>query len=56
MKILLLTLIEFQINGKLEDISVFLLDGSEIDEEYFSTLKAQTTFIIQKPGEKILTG
>lgn len=46
---------KLKINGKLEDISVFLLDGSEIDEEYFSTLKAQTTFIIQKPGEKILT-
>lgn len=45
-----------QITEKLEEISIFLLDGSEIDEEYFSTLKAQTTLIIQRPGEKIMTG
>lgn len=46
---------KLKITKKLEEISVFLLDGSEIDEEYFSTLKAQTTLIIQRPGEKIMT-
>ncbi|KOX78649.1 hypothetical protein WN51_07510 [Melipona quadrifasciata] len=38
------------------EINIYLLDGSLIDEEeYFSTLKPQTTLILQKPGEKVLT-
>ncbi|XP_058806750.1 DNA fragmentation factor subunit beta isoform X2 [Phymastichus coffea] len=39
----------------LEEIEVFLLDGSEVDEEYFKTLPAQTTLILRRPGEKLLT-
>ncbi|XP_050485604.1 DNA fragmentation factor subunit beta isoform X1 [Bombus huntii] len=39
-----------------DEINIYLLDGSLIDEEeYFSTLKPQTTLILQKPGEKVLT-
>lgn len=39
------------------EINIYLLDGSLIDEEeYFSTLKPQTTLILQKPGEKVLSG
>ncbi|XP_011877660.1 PREDICTED: DNA fragmentation factor subunit beta [Vollenhovia emeryi] len=37
------------------EINVFLLDGSLIDEEYFHTLAPQTTLILQKPGEKVLS-
>lgn len=37
------------------EVNVFLLDGSLIDEEYFHTLAPQTTLILQKPGEKILS-
>ncbi|KAK9303431.1 hypothetical protein QLX08_004912 [Tetragonisca angustula] len=38
------------------EVNIYLLDGSLIDEEeYFSTLKPQTTLILQKPGEKVLT-
>ncbi|XP_016916229.1 DNA fragmentation factor subunit beta isoform X2 [Apis cerana] len=38
------------------EINIYLLDGSLIDEEeYFSTLKPQTTLILQKPGEKVLS-
>ncbi|XP_072758881.1 DNA fragmentation factor subunit beta [Anoplolepis gracilipes] len=37
------------------EVNVFLLDGSLIDEEYFYTLEPQTTLILQKPGEKVLS-
>ncbi|XP_011643459.1 DNA fragmentation factor subunit beta [Pogonomyrmex barbatus] len=37
------------------EVNVFLLDGSLIDEEYFRTLEPQTTLILQKPGEKVLS-
>ncbi|EZA48154.1 DNA fragmentation factor subunit beta [Ooceraea biroi] len=37
------------------EVNVFLLDGSLIDEEYFHTLEPQTTLILQKPGDKVLT-
>ncbi|KYQ57238.1 hypothetical protein ALC60_03759 [Trachymyrmex zeteki] len=37
------------------EVNVFLLDGSLIDEEYFHTLEPQTTLILQKPGEKVLS-
>lgn len=47
----------FQVTNDLAEINVYLLDGSLIDEEeYFSTLKPQTTLILQKPGEKVLSG
>lgn len=45
-----------QVTDDLEDIGIFLLDGSEIDEEYFATLEPQTTLIFRRPGEEILTG
>lgn len=38
------------------EVNIFLLDGSLIDEEYFHTLEPQTTLILQKPGEKVLSG
>ncbi|XP_033221664.1 DNA fragmentation factor subunit beta [Belonocnema kinseyi] len=47
--------IKLKISEKLEDISVFLLDGSEIDNEYFLTLKPQTILIVHKPGERVKT-
>ncbi|XP_070522938.1 DNA fragmentation factor subunit beta isoform X2 [Cardiocondyla obscurior] len=37
------------------EVNVFLLDGSLIDEEYFYTLAPQTTLVLQKPGEKVLS-
>ena len=37
------------------EVNIFLLDGSLIDEEYFHTLEPQTTLILQKPGEKVLS-
>ncbi|XP_071581486.1 DNA fragmentation factor subunit beta isoform X1 [Temnothorax nylanderi] len=37
------------------EVNVFLLDGSLIDEEYFCTLAPQTTLILQKPGEQVLS-
>lgn len=46
----------FQVTNDLAEVNVFLLDGSLIDEEYFSTLEPQTTLILQKPGEKVLSG
>lgn len=35
---------------------MYLVDGSLIDEEYFYTLEPQTTLVLQKPGEKLLSG
>lgn len=46
----------FQITNDLAEVNVFLLDGSLIDEDYFHTLEPQTTLILQKPGEKVLSG
>lgn len=47
----------FQVTNDPAEINIYLLDGSLIDEEeYFSTLKPQTTLILQKPGEKVLSG
>lgn len=46
-----------QVTNDPAEINIYLLDGSLIDEEeYFSTLKPQTTLILQKPGEKVLSG
>lgn len=45
-----------QITNDPAEVNVFLLDGSLIDEEYFHTLEPQTTLILQKPGEKVLSG
>lgn len=39
-----------------ENIGIFLPDGSEIDEDYFVTLEPQTTLIVLRPGEQLLTG
>ncbi|OAD53042.1 hypothetical protein WN48_10844 [Eufriesea mexicana] len=47
---------KLNVTNDLAEINVYLLDGSLIDEEeYFSTLKPQTTLILQKPGEKVLS-
>nr|XP_003700517.1 PREDICTED: DNA fragmentation factor subunit beta [Megachile rotundata] len=46
---------KLNVTNDLAEVNVFLLDGSLIDEEYFSTLEPQSTLIIQKPGEKVLT-
>ncbi|KOC68920.1 DNA fragmentation factor subunit beta, partial [Habropoda laboriosa] len=43
------------VTNDLAEVNVFLLDGSLIDEEYFSTLEPQVTLILAKPGEKILS-
>ncbi|XP_078050788.1 DNA fragmentation factor-related protein 4 [Augochlora pura] len=47
---------KLNVTNDLAEVNVFLLDGSQIDEEYFSILDAQTTLIVQKPGEKVLSG
>ncbi|KAG7203878.1 hypothetical protein KM043_013239 [Ampulex compressa] len=47
--------LKLNITHGLAEVNVFLLDGSLIDEEYFSTLQPQTTLILQKPGEKIFS-
>ncbi|CAK9797111.1 DNA fragmentation factor subunit beta [Anthophora plagiata] len=46
---------KLNVTNDLAEVNVFLLDGSLIDEEYFSTLEPQITLILQKPGEKVLT-
>ncbi|XP_033335288.2 DNA fragmentation factor-related protein 4 [Megalopta genalis] len=46
---------KLNVTNDLAEVNVFLLDGSQIDEEYFYTLEAQTTLIVQKPGEKVLS-
>ncbi|XP_017883726.1 DNA fragmentation factor subunit beta [Ceratina calcarata] len=47
---------KLNVTNDLAEINVYLVDGSLIDEEeYFSTLKPQTTLILQKPGEKVLS-
>lgn len=46
----------FQVENDLSEINIYLIDGSLVDEEYFKTLDAQTTLILQKPGEALLTG
>ncbi|XP_015607908.1 DNA fragmentation factor subunit beta [Cephus cinctus] len=46
---------KLNITNNLADIRVYLLDGSELDEEYFSTLQSQTTLILRKPGEPLLS-
>lgn len=48
--------VSLQINNDPAEVNVFLVDGSLIDEEYFCTLESQTTLILQKPGEKVLSG
>ncbi|XP_043682461.1 DNA fragmentation factor subunit beta [Vespula pensylvanica] len=46
---------KLNITNDLAEVNVFLLDGSLIDEDYFHTLEPQTTLILQKPGEKVLS-
>ncbi|XP_015430361.1 PREDICTED: DNA fragmentation factor subunit beta [Dufourea novaeangliae] len=46
---------KLNVTTDLAEVNVFLLDGSLIDEEYFSTLAPQTTLIVQNPGEKVLS-
>ncbi|XP_043249895.1 DNA fragmentation factor subunit beta [Colletes gigas] len=46
---------KLNVTHDLAEVNVFLLDGSLIDEEYFYTLEPQTTLIVQKPGEKVLS-
>ncbi|KAK0071892.1 hypothetical protein PV325_012207, partial [Microctonus aethiopoides] len=43
------------VTNDLTEINIYLLDGSLVDDEYFHTLDAQTTLILQKPDEKILS-
>ncbi|XP_076686822.1 DNA fragmentation factor-related protein 4 isoform X2 [Andrena cerasifolii] len=43
------------VTNDLAEVNIFLLDGSQIDEEYFHTLEPQTTLILQKPGEEVLS-
>ncbi|XP_011307821.1 uncharacterized protein Drep4 isoform X1 [Fopius arisanus] len=47
--------VKFNITNDLSEINMFLLDGSLVDEGYFYTLEPQTTMIIQKPGERVLS-
>ncbi|XP_076642504.1 DNA fragmentation factor-related protein 4 [Halictus rubicundus] len=46
---------KLNVTNDLAEVNVFLLDGSLIDEEYFYTLEPQTTLIVQKPGERVLS-
>ncbi|XP_053971456.1 DNA fragmentation factor subunit beta isoform X1 [Hylaeus volcanicus] len=46
---------KLNITNHIDEVNVFLLDGTLIDEEYFCTLEPQTTLIVQKPGEKVLS-
>ncbi|XP_014209418.1 DNA fragmentation factor subunit beta [Copidosoma floridanum] len=46
---------KFNVTNDLSEIEIYLLDGSEIDEDYFTTLEPQTTLIFRRPGEKLLT-
>ncbi|XP_001599808.1 DNA fragmentation factor subunit beta [Nasonia vitripennis] len=46
---------KLNVKDDLARIGIFLLDGSEIDEDYFATLEPQTTLILRRPGEKLLT-
>nr|XP_031826916.1 DNA fragmentation factor subunit beta isoform X1 [Nomia melanderi] len=46
---------KLNVTNDLAEVNVFLLDGSLIDEEYFYTLEPQTTLIVQRPGEKVLS-
>ncbi|CAL7952337.1 unnamed protein product [Xylocopa violacea] len=47
---------KLNVTNDLAEVSIYLLDGSLIDEEeYFCTLKPQTTLILQRPGEKVLS-
>ncbi|KAK0176751.1 hypothetical protein PV328_000857 [Microctonus aethiopoides] len=46
---------KLNVTNDLTEINIYLLDGSLVDDEYFHTLDAQTTLILQKPDEKILS-
>ncbi|KAJ8668547.1 hypothetical protein QAD02_010210 [Eretmocerus hayati] len=46
---------KFDVTDDLDEIGIFLIDGSEIDDDYFATLEPQTLLILRKPGEVILT-
>ncbi|XP_011495488.1 PREDICTED: DNA fragmentation factor subunit beta [Ceratosolen solmsi marchali] len=46
---------KFNIMDDLALIGIFLIDGSEIDDEYFATVEPQTTLILCRPGEQLLT-
>lgn len=46
---------KLNVTNNLAEVNVFLLDGSLIDEEYFHTLEPQSTLILQRPGEKVLS-
>ncbi|XP_076232599.1 DNA fragmentation factor-related protein 4 [Calliopsis andreniformis] len=46
---------KLSVTNDLAEVNVFLLDGSLVDEEYFHTLESQTTLILQRPGEKVLS-
>lgn len=46
----------FQVTNDLAEINIFLLDGALIDEDYFCTLEPQTTLVLQRPGERMLSG
>ncbi|XP_012288739.1 DNA fragmentation factor subunit beta [Orussus abietinus] len=39
----------------LTNVEIFLLDGSLVDEEYFRTLEPQTTLVLLRPGEKVMS-
>lgn len=45
-----------QVTNDLAEINIFLLDGALIDEDYFHTLEPQTTLVLQRPGEQMLSG
>ncbi|XP_014479667.1 PREDICTED: DNA fragmentation factor subunit beta [Dinoponera quadriceps] len=46
---------KLNITNEPTEVNVFLVDGSLVDDEYFRTLEPQTTLILQKPGEKVLS-
>ncbi|XP_057332473.1 DNA fragmentation factor subunit beta [Microplitis mediator] len=46
---------KFNVTNDIAEINMYLVDGSLIDEEYFYTLDPQTTLVLQKPGEKLLS-
>ncbi|XP_066599022.1 DNA fragmentation factor subunit beta [Prorops nasuta] len=47
--------VKLNVTSDIKEVSVYLLDGSLIDDEYFRTLEPQTTLILQKPGERVLS-
>ncbi|XP_043277791.1 DNA fragmentation factor subunit beta [Venturia canescens] len=46
---------KLNVTNDLAEINIFLLDGALIDEDYFHTLEPQTTLVLQRPGEQMLS-